>query len=368
MIIERQGDLLKADADALVNTVNTVGVMGKGIALQFKRAYPANFTAYKSACEAGEVRVGRMFVVAVESLGQLRWIINFPTKEHWRGNSRIEWIDAGLDDLVRTIRDLGIRSIAVPPLGAGNGGLAWSDVRPLISEKLSPLKDVDVLLYPPSSERHELVGSPVPMTWGRAAVIRLIESYATSRSITEPWSSGQGASALEIQKLMYFANLVAPSLKLKFTQGKYGPYSEQVRHLVQDMEGTFLRGYGDGAAPVLDLDPIGPTKDGSEQAQRLDRKRESGITEDIVKPTVALLEGFEGPYGLELLASVHWVRTHQDRSNDTHSITSRVQEWSERKGRLFTQDHVERAIERLDQCPATASPRPEESAGVRTAE
>ncbi|HEY5883024.1 MAG TPA: hypothetical protein VIU11_29245 [Nakamurella sp.] len=239
----------------------------------------------------------------------------------------------------------------------GNGGLDWDTVHELIVDKLVQVPDVEVQLFSPTRVRHELVGRPVRMTWGRATVIRLIESYDASRAITEPWSGGQGVSALEIQKLMYFANLVAPSLKLKFSQGKYGPYSEQVRHQIQDMEGSFLRGYGDGAAPVLDLDPIGPTEAGSEQARRLDARRSDEIAETIVDPTIALLEGFEGPYGLELLASVHWVRAHEDRSNDPISVTAHVQQWSERKGRLFTQDHVAQAMKRLDLRSATASPK-----------
>lgn len=348
MIVDTPGNLLEAPAEALVNTVNTVGVMGKGIALQFKRAFPDNFVAYEAACRAGDVQVGKMFVVRNLSLSGPSWIINFPTKKHWRGNSQIEWIESGLDALVQTIRDLGIKSIAIPPLGAGNGGLEWTTVRDLITSKLEALPEVRIMLFPPSRARRELASSEVVMTWGRATLIRLLEAYAESRAATEPWSGGQCASALEIQKLMYFASLVAPSLKLNFVQGKYGPYSEQVRHLVQDMEGTFLRGYGDGTSPVLDLDPIGPTNVGSEQAKALDASKAYAISREIIEPTMQLLEGFEGAYELELLASVHWVRTHHDRPYDAESVTAQVRKWSERKGRLFTRTHIERTIERLD--------------------
>lgn len=351
MINETQGNLLAAPVEALVNTVNTVGVMGKGIALQFKRAFPENFAAYEAACQAGQVRVGQMFVVKNRTLSGPAWIINFPTKKHWRGKSKLEWIDSGLDDLIKTILELGIRSIAIPPLGAGNGGLEWPSVRELINRKLKPLTDVQVLLFPPSDAHREIAGAAVEMTWGRATLVRLIEAYAASRAATEPWSGGQGASALEIQKLMYFASLIAPSLGLGFKQGRYGPYSEQVRHLVQDMEGTFLRGYGDGASPVLKLEPIGPTREGSEQAEAFDASRSYAISRDIVEPTMRLLEGYEGPYELELLASVHWVRVRHDRPNDPDAITADVRKWSERKGRLFTRNHVERTIERLDERP-----------------
>lgn len=354
MIIDGHGGLLKSGADALVNTVNTVGVMGKGIALQFKRVFPENFKAYAAACRSGDVEIGRMFVVPTSTLGGPRWLINFPTKRHWRGHSKLEWIETGLDDLVSTVQRLGIRSIAVPPLGAGNGGLDWDQVRPLIVQKLGSIHGVDVILFAPVTAHRPLAGKALRMTWGRAALIRLLEAYVDSRASTEPWSGSHGASALELHKLMYFANLVEPRLRLTFDQGKYGPYSEQVRHLIQDMEGTFLHGFGDGASPVLNLDPIGPTSAGSKQAGQLDAEHGDGITAGIVKPTIEILQGFEGAYGLELLATVHWVWTHQDPRGNADTITALVRRWSERKGRLFTQEHVTHAMERLGSNPVTA--------------
>ena len=132
MVTYTQGNLLEADVDAVVNTVNTVGIMGKGIALMFKEQFPRNFEAYARACDAGEVRIGKMFVTENKELFGPRWIINFPTKTHWRVKTKIEWVEDGLKDLVRVIREKEIQSIAIPPLGCGNGGLDWSDVRPLI--------------------------------------------------------------------------------------------------------------------------------------------------------------------------------------------------------------------------------------------
>ena len=160
MITDVHGNLLAADADALVNTVNTVGVMGKGIALQFKNAYPGNYKAYRAACQRHEVRLGEMFVFDAGQLVRPRWVINFPTKNHWKSPSRLTDIESGLDDLVRVITEHDIRSIAVPPLGCGNGGLDWADVRPIIEAKLRGL-DVEVLLYPPEGDRY-LVGVLAP--------------------------------------------------------------------------------------------------------------------------------------------------------------------------------------------------------------
>lgn len=149
MIRFTQGNLLEAPVEALVNAVNTVGVMGKGIALMFKERFPENFAAYQVACNAGKVEVGKMFVTEVEELDGLRWIINFPTKKHWRNPTKLEWIETGLESLREEIRSLGIRSLALPPLGCGNGGLEWPLVRPLIETALADLDEVEVVVYEP---------------------------------------------------------------------------------------------------------------------------------------------------------------------------------------------------------------------------
>lgn len=148
--VDARGNLLEADVDALVNTVNTVGVMGKGIALQFKNAFPANFKAYEQACKRDAVALGTMFVFDNGQLTRPRWIVNFPTKGHWRSRSRLEDVEAGLEDLRSVITELGITSIAIPPLGCGNGGLDWNIVRPLIEDTLQGLAQAEVYLFAPA--------------------------------------------------------------------------------------------------------------------------------------------------------------------------------------------------------------------------
>jgi O-acetyl-ADP-ribose deacetylase (regulator of RNase III) len=148
-----EGNLLQAQADALVNPVNCVGVMGKGLALQFKQAFPANFRAYETACKAEQVRPGRMLIHDNGRLALPYWIINFPTKRHWRQPSQLHDIRSGLDALVADVRRLGIRSIAVPPLGCGLGGLDWRHVCPLIEQAFAAVPDVQVLLYAPHDVR-----------------------------------------------------------------------------------------------------------------------------------------------------------------------------------------------------------------------
>ena len=209
MIEETKGNLLEADAEALVNTVNTVGHMGKGIALQFKQAYPENFLAYARALKRGEVQAGRMFVVPTGLVTNPRYIINFPTKRHWRGRSRIEDIDTGLEALVGEIRRLGIRSIAVPPLGCGNGGLDWRDVQPRIQRALADLHGVRVLLFAPRGAPAIRTRRP-DMTPARALLVKLMEQYL---------GLAYRLTLLEVQKLAYFLQEAGEPLRLRYEPG-----------------------------------------------------------------------------------------------------------------------------------------------------
>ena len=180
MVTYTQGNLLEADVDAVVNTVNTVGIMGKGIALMFKEQFPRNFEAYARACDEGEVRTGKMFVTENKELFGPRWIINFPTKTHWRVKTKIEWVEDGLKDLVRVIREKGINSIAIPPLGCGNGGLDWRDVRPLIESALAELEGVNAIVYEPTSKYQNVAKRTgvEKLTPARALVAEMVRRYS----------------------------------------------------------------------------------------------------------------------------------------------------------------------------------------------
>ena len=147
-----KGNLLESRVDAVVNTVNTVGIMGKGIALMFKERFPENFKAYEAACKAGQVEVGKMFVTPGVELDGPRWIINFPTKQDWRKPTKLEWVHSGLAALKDVIREKHIKSVALPPLGCGNGGLDWEVVRPIIEDALRDLEGVEVVVYEPTAK------------------------------------------------------------------------------------------------------------------------------------------------------------------------------------------------------------------------
>ena len=155
MITFTQGNLLEADVEAAVNTVNTVGIMGKGIALMFKERFPRNFEAYAHACENKKVRIGKMFLNENREFFGPKWIVNFPTKTHWRANTQLEWIEQGLQDLVRVIKEKNIRSIAIPPLGCGHGGLNWDEVRPLVVAALEKVEDLEAVVYEPTAKSPE---------------------------------------------------------------------------------------------------------------------------------------------------------------------------------------------------------------------
>ena len=327
-----KGDILKADADAVVNTVNCVGVMGRGIALQFKRAYPRNFKAYAAACKRGEVEPGKMFVWETGRLTGPRWVINFPTKRHWRGKSRLEDIDSGLAALADEIRSRGIRSIAVPPLGSGLGGLDWSDVRVLVVERLAGLDGVDVLVYEPGggpSDAARNRSSAVPkMTPGRAALVELMHQYLLGLMDTE-------ISLIEVHKLMYFMQAAGEPLRLRFVQAHYGPYAENLRHVLRRVEGHLVSGYADGGdAPdkVLQLVP-GAVADAHAflEKQSKTRARFERVAE--------LVDGFETPFGLELLSTVHWILHGETIPEGDDQLVAAVHGWSERK-RMFAREQV----------------------------
>jgi O-acetyl-ADP-ribose deacetylase (regulator of RNase III) len=341
MIRQAHGNLLDAEVDAVVNTVNTVGVMGKGIALQFKNAYPANFKAYRDACARGDVRVGRMFVFDAGQLVRPRWIINFPTKQHWKSRSRLTDIETGLDDLRRVLSELDIRSVAVPPLGCGNGGLDWADVRPLIDKQLGGL-DVDVLIYPPDGAPHpaEMLNRTErpTLTPGKAALVEMLARYS---------GPAVGATLVEVQKLMYFLQEAGQELRLRYAKAQYGPYADNLRQVLKNLENHHLRGFGDGSKNVRDADPIDVLPGAAaEAASVLAGEPDIGARMDRV---FQLVEGFESAYGLELLASVHWAAVHETTTADDSDerIASTILAWSSRKRAMFARPHIAAALRRL---------------------
>ncbi|SMG47815.1 type II toxin-antitoxin system antitoxin DNA ADP-ribosyl glycohydrolase DarG [Dethiosulfovibrio salsuginis] len=322
MIEYKSGDILSEDVEALVNTVNCVGVMGRGIALQFKKAYPDNFKIYKKACDEKRVEPGKMTVYETGLLTNPKLIINFPTKRHWRNSSTINDIEIGLKALIELVKNQGIKSIAIPPLGCGLGGLEWSDVKPRILAAFQDLEKVHVVIYEPLelNDAVKTVRSKEPqMTAGRAALIGLMDRYLNG--FMDPF-----ISLLEIHKLMYFLQEAGEPLRLRYRKAWYGPYADNLRHVLNVIEGHLVSGYldgGDTPEKQINILPGAVEKaksyleDTPATANRFDRVSE-------------LVNGFESPFGMELLASVHWVVT-QEKALDKDQIVDAIYSWSDHK-------------------------------------
>ena len=338
MIEYRTGDILSEEADALVNTVNCVGVMGRGIALQFKRAFPENFKAYAARCKRNEMHPGRVFVFDTDQVLPPRWIVNFPTKRHWWGKSRMADIEAGLRSLADEIRSRGIRSIAIPPLGSGLGGLSWPEVRIRLEAALGELDDVRIIVFEPgggpADERANRSRDVPEMTAGRAALVGLLHRYLGG--LLDPF-----VTLLEAHKLMYFMQAAGEPLKLNFTKGHYGPYAENLRHVLHAIEGHLVSGYADGGdAPVKELALVpGALEDALAFLGNEDD------TKARFERVVDLVEGFESPFGLELLSTVHWI-VAEENVGSPDEVIEHTYAWNKRK-KQFSERQIRLAIDVL---------------------
>ncbi len=359
MITYAKGNLLEADVDAVVNTVNTVGIMGKGIALMFKEQFPRNFEAYARACDAGEMRTGKMFVTENKELFGPRWIINFPTKTHWRVKTKIEWVEDGLKDLVRVIRENNIHSIAIPPLGCGNGGLDWHDVRPLIEAALEELDGVNAIVYEPTAKYQNVAKRTgvEKLTPARALMAEMVRRYSLL---------GIECSILEVQKLGWFIERgarrfqVSDALKFRFQANKYGPYSHNLTKLLDSLDGSYLR----CDKRLADADPMDFIWFNSAKHDRVQAFLNSGEGKEfsrVLEWASTTIDGFESPLGMELLATVDWMMQNDDIEPTVEGVMEGLKGWAggeaagQRKLKIFDRRLVAIALEQLqasNQLPA----------------
>jgi O-acetyl-ADP-ribose deacetylase (regulator of RNase III) len=342
MIIETTGNLLESKTEAIINTVNTVGVMGKGIALQFKQAFTKDyFNDYQRACKNKELQIGKVHIYSRNTFENPHFIINFPTKKHWKGKSKLEDIEAGLKDLVKVIKERNIKSIAMPPLGCGNGGLDWSDVKPLIEKTFAEIPKVELLLYVPSgspkADEIKISTERPNMTSVRAAFLLLFERY---------FLLGYNLSFLEVQKLAYFLQEAGENLQLSFAKQKFGPYADKVNHLLQRIDGHFIKGFGDNTQSPFER-TIYLIPEALEKANNflLENNVETSIR---LGKVFNLIEGFEYPHGLELLSSVHWVvKENPSTKDDVEKVINLVHGWNERKRKVFPEKEIKIAWQHL---------------------
>lgn len=350
MIEFTKGNLLEADTRAIVNTVNTVGVMGKGIALMFKEAFPDNYKAYVQACKNKEVVLGKMFVTQERGLFENTWIINFPTKGHWRYPSKIEWIESGLDDLCRVIEENDIKSIAIPPLGAGNGGLEWEDVKSEIQSRLSSLSGVHILVYEPTSKYQNVAKRQgvEKLTPARGLIAELVRQYSVI---------GIQCSLLEVQKLAYFLEcqlkrLNGDTLDFQFSANKFGPYSDRLKHMLNGLDGSYLHS-DKRLSDASPFDCITFDFSKSDKVQTYLTSPEVKPYHPALKATSHLIDGFESPLSMELLATVHWLVSECGITPNVSSIRDGIKQWPAgqdaglRKFELFDERLVGIALQSL---------------------
>jgi len=327
MIHYKTGNLLDSEAAALVNTVNTVGVMGKGIALQFKNMFPNNFKLYAQACKNKEVKVGQLLVIEEEALlAGKKIIINFPTKTNWRLPSEYQYIESGLAELVKVIKEKNIKSIAIPPLGSGNGGLDWTRVKAILEKHLSGL-DCEIFIYEPTAAIQEaLKKERVKLTPARAMLLSVL--YELVRN-------GEFVSEFSSEKIAYFLQRFGAkeTFKLEFQPNFYGPYSGKVKHVLYYLNGSYIMGYS--SKDKKPFEELGLIPDAEMEVNEFLDKPENAEYKTTVEKTKAFLSGFYSPFGLELLSTVDFIISEK-KANTQEAITKELENWSDRKKTLFT--------------------------------
>ena len=342
MIHFTKGNLMTSSAGALVNTVNTVGVMGKGIALQFKEEFPKNFLTYKEACSSGDLTPGKLLITReLNSNGEEKIIINFPTKLHWRNPSKYEYITEGLKVLPTVISEHHIKSIAIPPLGCGNGGLDWNIVKEMIEYALKDV-ECEIYIYEPNTEIKQALqakskNKEVKLTPSRGLITYAMYYYD---------SLGENCSLFVANKLAYFLqrNGSKTFAKVKFTAHHYGPYSSQIDHIVYDLNGSYIKGFEQMSATAFE--PLAMQYDRinevSEYIRTLDKAEQNSL-----KETIRLISGFESTLALEVLATVDFIR-HNNPGITLEGTINAIHNWSNRKTKLFKNEYIQIAYDHLD--------------------
>jgi len=324
MIHYLTGDLFESRAEALVNTVNLMGVMGKGVALQFKNNFPQNFKLYKSACKNNEIAIGKLFVTRENTVFGEKIIINFPTKTDWRKPSEYSYVEEGLDDLLSVINEYKIKSIALPPLGAGNGGLNWGNVKKIIEQKLSDI-DIDIYVYEPNSHIVERMRAErVKLTSARALLLYVL--YDLVRH-------GEYVSEFSSEKVCYFLQRFGAKdlFRLQYEPKYYGPYSGKVKYVLNAMNGSYIMGYSDmNKKPFESLTLVSDVIDEIESFVNSNTS-----LKEIADRTKAFLHGFYSDFGLELLSSVDYIMCMYGKDISVDDIYTHLSEWSSRKEKLF---------------------------------
>lgn len=337
------GNLLNAKTQAIVNTVNTVGVMGKGIALQFKERFPQNYKAYKDACKKGLVVTGKMFVFnESDLLNNNKIIVNFPTKEEWYRKSQYSFIEEGLKDLVKVIKDNNITSISIPPLGCGNGGLKWDKVKAMMIKYLGDLKDVEVFVYQPNEKIKEILQKEntkkgVSLTPARAMLLYALFKYE---------KYGEYTTIFTANKLAYFLQESGENLKLKFEPYTYGPYAQAIEKVLYALNGKYLKGLEQMNAKPFEALELNYER--YDEVEKYVKEKLNQSQKDRLESLFGAINGFESTLSLEILSSVHFI-TQKHPKIELEEIVSKIREWNSRKKALITEHYVQLAYDHLNE-------------------
>jgi O-acetyl-ADP-ribose deacetylase (regulator of RNase III) len=333
------GNLLEADTEGLVNTVNTVGVMGKGVALQFKEKFPLNFKRYAEACKKGEVAIGKMLVTKDSTLEGVKTIINFPTKTEFYRKSQYRFIEEGLQDLVRMIDQYQLKSVALPPLGCGYGGLKWEKVKALIEQYLGG-SAARIVVFEPNDQIKEILRKEGEKTDTNLTAARAMLLYALFRYE----QTGEIASVFAANKIAYFLQESGEPLRLQFTPYHFGPYDQRVEKVLYALNGTYLTGLEQMSAKPFEPLQLNYEK-AEEVKQYVDRKLNDQQRERL-NSVFDLIAGFESTLALEILSSIHFLLA-KDSTLSTADLLEQVRSWNERKKALIKEEYVDLAVAHL---------------------
>ena len=332
--------MLEADTEALVNTVNTVGVMGKGIALQFKERFPMNFKIYANACKKGEMQVGKMLVVKENTLNGEKLIINFPTKTEWFKKSQYIYIEDGLKDLAKVIEEYNIKSIAIPPLGCGNGGLKWEKVKPMMDKYLGQLSNVTIQIYEPNEAvkeilQKEAVKKEIGLTAARAMLLYALFKYE---------KLGEVATIFSANKLAYFLQKSGEPMRLQFVPYKYGPYAQAIEKVLYALNGKYLTGMEQMKARAFE--PLQLNYKIYDEVEKYINTNLSSDQKQRLESVFNIIDGFETTLSLEILSSAHFLISENPTLTEDQ-LFEKIQDWNERKKNLVTKEYINIAMEHL---------------------
>ena len=334
------GNMLEAETEALVNTVNTVGVMGKGIALQFKERFPVNFKIYAAACKKGDMLVGKMLVVKEDTMAGEKLIINFPTKTEWFKKSQYSYIEDGLKDLAKVIEEYSIKSIAIPPLGCGNGGLKWEKVKPMMDKYLSQLSNVSIQIYEPNEAvkeilQKEAIKKEVGLTAARAMLLYALFKYE---------KLGEVATIFAANKLAYFLQKSGEPMRLQFVPYKYGPYAQAIEKVLYALNGKYLTGIEQ--MKVRAFEPLQLNYEKYNEIEQYVNTNLSSEQKQRLESVFSIIDGFETTLSLEILSSAHFLLS-ENPSLTEDQLFNKIQDWNERKKNLVTKEYINIALEHL---------------------